>query len=979
MTVGPYRFVLFCLLIALIASGAHGAGPDPDLLWWRFDEGEATVAVDSSGSGHDGVISGATWTPGGADGKGYCLAFSGGATVRDDDAEDFINGLDGVTFSLWIKSNAIGTDSGFLWLIEPDGGDSGGMRYDAASWAWEGGTNLVKMSLQSTGAHMVLEGSDNKQTTAWQHLAVTWTSGEGLKLYIDGELDTPRGVDPPSSGVITAVTTLIVGKGCKDEAADAGWDGLIDDIRIYSRALSQEEIQAIIKGDTARATEPIPAGGAIDVPRDTILAWTAGEYAQTHDVYFGASLDDVSIASRDNPLGVLIGQDQTAATYEPSEVLDFGQTYYWRVDEVNGAPDGTIFAGDVWSFTVEPLAYPIEGIVATTNGDSLANQGPENTVNGSGLNDADEHSAESADMWLAFPGADPLWLQYDFGRVYKLHEMWVWNYNVQFEVVLGFGLKDVTIESSNDGETWLPFGDVEFARGAAAAGYTHNTAIALDGVAARYIRLNISSAWSTVGQYGLSEVRFLYIPVQAREPQPGDGATEIDPDTALSWRAGRDAATHEVHLGTDSESLDLIDTATEATLASADLGFGQTYYWRIDEVNDADATPVWQGDLWSFATLEYAAIDGFESYDNDANPIYEGWIDGWVNGTGSTSGYLTEPFAETSIVNSGAQSLPLIYDNSASPFYSEVERDLGGLDLDTNGADTLRLFVAGQTPPYVETADGTIVMSAIGADIWNAADEFRYAYMNLSGDGSIVAQVDGLYRSNEWVKGGVMIRESTDAGSTFAAVYLTGDYGVRYQARVDTDGSAVSDSDVVTDNQIAQEGPVWVKIERVGNTFNGYYSTDGANWTLMVWSPQTIAMGSDVTIGLALTSHDSAISTGAAFSGIATTGGVTGSWQTAEIGVVQPTDAGNSIEPLYVAIEDSAGNLAVAMNPNAAAAGISTWQEWLIPYSDLAGINLNNVSMMYIGVGDPDNPTAGGTGTIFIDDIGFGYPASGND
>ena len=142
------------------------------------------------------------------------------------------------------------------------------------------------------------------------------------------------------------------------------------------------------------------------------------------------------------------------------------------------------------------------------------------------------------------------------------------------------------------------------------------------------------------------------------------------------------------------------------------------------------------------------------------------------------------------------------------------------MDIDTNGADTLRLFVAGQTPPYFEADDSTILMSAIGADIWNAADEFRYAYMNLSGDGAIVAQVDGLYRSNEWVKGGVMIRESTDAGSTFAAVYLTGDYGVRFQARAATDDSAISDSDVVTDDQVAQEGPVWVKIERVGNMFN---------------------------------------------------------------------------------------------------------------------------------------------------------------
>ena len=71
------------------------------------------------------------------------------------------------------------------------------------------------------------------------------------------------------------------------------------------------------------------------------------------------------------------------------------------------------------------------------------------------------------------------------------------------------------------------------------------------------------------------------------------------------------------------------------------------------------------------------------------------------------------------------------------------------------------------------------------------------------------------------------------------------------RARAATDDSAISDSDVVTDDQVAQQGPVWVKIERVGNTFNGYYSADGENWTAMAWNPQTITMAGDVTIGLA--------------------------------------------------------------------------------------------------------------------------------
>jgi hypothetical protein len=76
-----------------------------------------------------------------------------------------------------------------------------------------------------------------------------------------------------------------------------------------------------------------------------------------------------------------------------------------------------------------------------------------------------------------------------------------------------------------------------------------------------------------------------------------------------------------------------------------------------------------------------------------------------------------------------------------------------------------------------------------------------------------------------------------------------------------------------------------------------------------------------------------------------------------------------------VALEDTSGNVAVVTHPNPAAVAIAAWQEWLIPYSDLAGVNLSRVATIYIGIGDRDNPTAGATGMIFIDDIAYGHPA----
>jgi hypothetical protein len=932
--------------------------------YWKLDEDAGTTAADSSGNGNDG-----TWEDGPtvvAGQYGNALAFDNSRVAipaSDSLTADMFQGS--FTLTAWINASRTGntwqqifraiktdTTSNDTLFINNDGRLSWRGRVNAG---WAGG--------------MCETAGDVVAADEWTHVAVTGDEAN-FRVYVNGA------VSQESAFQVTDGTNETYYIGGNPGSTTESYSGAADEVAVFDHALTAAEVVSAMAGIAAAelAGDPSPEDEAVDVPREAVLSWSPGELAATHDVYLGTSFDDVNNASRANPMGVLVSEGQADTTYDPPGVLEFGQTYYWRIDEVNAAPDNTIFRGSVWGFTIEPLGYPIEGVIATSTGTSEAGAGPENTVNGSGLNENDEHSTATGDMWLAVPGAEPLSIQYEFDRVYKLHELLIWNYNVQFEPVLGFGVKDVTVEYSENGVDWTALGDAEFAQATAADDYIANTIVALQGVAAKFVKLIVNSGYGPMGQFGLSEVRFLYIPVQAREPEPADGATAVSVDATLGWRAGRGAATHDVSLGTDSEALGLVDSVSDTSYVPGNLEFGSTYYWRIDEVNEAEAVMSWEGDVWSFATQAFAVIDDFESYDDDENRIFDTWLDGFANETGATVGYFEAPFAEQTIVNGGSQSMPLEYVNDAAPFYSEAEYDLGGVNLATNGADTLRLFVAGQAPGFAEMADGTIVMNGIGADIWNAADEFRYVYKTLSGDGSMVARVDSLVDSDVWAKGGVMIRETVDAGSTFAAVYMTGDNGVRFQGRLTTDASAVSDSSVATDEQIALREPAWVKIERVGNAFNGYYSTDGENWVDMAWNPQTIDMANEVTIGLALTSHNAAVTTGAAFAGVAESGGVSGNWQIAEIGAVQPT-TGNAIEPLYVALEDTSGNVAVATHPNPAAVGIATWQEWLIPYSDLAGINLNRVAFMYIGVGDRDNPAAGGAGLIFIDDIGYGRPA----
>ncbi|GAG95929.1 unnamed protein product, partial [marine sediment metagenome] len=253
---------------------------------------------------------------------------------------------------------------------------------------------------------------------------------------------------------------------------------------------------------------------------------------------------------------------QDANSYTRPQRLDFGTTYYWRVDEVNAPPTSHIeFKGDVWQFTTEPFAYPIAGERITVTASSQAeNQGPENTVNGSGLdvNDLDLHSTELTDMWLSdIAGPQPAWIQYEFDEVCKLHQMWVWNQNTLNEPVIGYGIKEATIEYSADGANWTTLGTThEFARGSGAAGYAYNTTVDLGGAAAKYVRLTANSNWGgLLPQYGLSEVRFFSIPVRAREPSPDSEATDVDVDLVLSWKTGREAAEHNVYISTDEQAV----------------------------------------------------------------------------------------------------------------------------------------------------------------------------------------------------------------------------------------------------------------------------------------------------------------------------------------------------------------------------------------------------------------------------------------
>jgi hypothetical protein len=159
---------------------------------------------------------------------------------------------------------------------------------------------------------------------------------------------------------------------------------------------------------------------------------------------------------------------------------------------------------------------------------------------------------------------------------------------------------------------------------------------------------------------------------------------------------------------------------------------------------------------------------------------------------------------------------------------------------------------------------GSFSVTGAGADIWGNADAFRYAYVTLTGDGSIVAQVTGVEYAHAWTKAGVMMRATLSAGSPHAMTLVSADKGLAFQRRVTANGVSSHTSGGTG------QAPQFVQLVRSGNTFTASRSADGASWTVI--GSSTIAMPSTIYVGLAVTSHASGVTATATFASTAVTG-----------------------------------------------------------------------------------------------------------
>jgi hypothetical protein len=205
---------------------SNAAGPPGLVAAFGFDEASGTTALDASGNGNVGQISGATRVPGGRFGGG--LSFNGTSnlvSVADAATLDLTNGI---TLEAWVQPTAV---SGWQTAILKEG--TSGLAY--ALYANEnpvGPAGYVSISGDKS-----VTGAGTLPLNAWSHIAMTY-DGANMRLYLNG---VQAGVRAQTGS--TAVTTGMLRIG-----GNAVWGeyfaGLIDEVRVYNRALTAAEVQS---------------------------------------------------------------------------------------------------------------------------------------------------------------------------------------------------------------------------------------------------------------------------------------------------------------------------------------------------------------------------------------------------------------------------------------------------------------------------------------------------------------------------------------------------------------------------------------------------------------------------------------------------------------------------------------------------------------------------------------------------------------
>ena len=275
------------------------------------------------------------------------------------------------TVSLWVKT-AVNQAHGTFFIGWGDTGVGARVRYDLGLQS--GATGQLRNEFNA-GFATSATGTPITDDV-WHHIAVTYDGNRNVAFYLDGNL---YGTAALAWDLATLLTEdVIIGTGIR-EATEWGtlarWtEGLIDDVAIFDRALTAEEIVWISNnpGQVYNLKIPIdfdPPNGA-EVELDQILTWGQADEAAglgiTYEVYFGTDSNSLSPGYYGNNLVKVTSDDPEDFFYVPTLVHD--AVYYWRVDAIEpNEPNPIVHSGPELMFTTVPAnAVVTHGPVSTT-------------------------------------------------------------------------------------------------------------------------------------------------------------------------------------------------------------------------------------------------------------------------------------------------------------------------------------------------------------------------------------------------------------------------------------------------------------------------------------------------------------------------------------------------------------------------------------------------------------------------------------
>ena len=174
--------------------------------------------------------------------------------------------------------------------------------------------------------------------------------------------------------------------------------------------------------------------------------------------------------------------------------------------------------------------------------------------------------------------------------------------------------------------------------------------------------------------------------------------------------------------------------------------------------------------------------------------------------------------------------------------------------------------VGGATPAGSQSlSSGTWTVQGGGGDIWGTADQFHFAWQSLAADGTVSARVASQGATSPWAKAGVMLRQTSDAGSAYYAIEVTPSNGIVIQYRPSAGANAVMQAG------LPGTAPALVRVSRSGGTFTASTSTDGVTWTPVAGSGVTLGVSGSMLGGLAVTSHNTSAASTVTFDSVAVT------------------------------------------------------------------------------------------------------------